>query len=82
MVAFVELQHAFFDLTGALDQLGDCYRIFTVFCDRDPRVQGADWKIEPAPVGQPVVITMSDSLYALFCASEGIENQNRRRLRA
>lgn len=79
MVAFVDLQRSFFDAKCEIDRLGERYLVITVFANGDPRADGAGWLIEYAEQpDQPVKVTLSDSLYALYCASTNTVNHNQR----
>lgn len=71
-----ELQAAFFEMTEALGLYVDGW-IITVFPDFDPRVHGAVWLIDMS--NPPPTMYMSDSLYAMYCASIGMKNENMKR---
>lgn len=71
----LDMQTALFELENEMDSLGDRILMITVFDRRDPRAMGVDWQIEGREADIPTV-TMSDPLYTLYCALEGMADGN------
>lgn len=75
MVKFAALQIEFIAMMEVFDMYNGAW-IISVFPENDARSQGATWEHDGTDT--PPIIFMSDSLYSLYCASEGMVNENLR----
>ena len=75
MTSYIDMMLAFEHVRAELAQRNVSW-VISVFADNDPRVQGNAWGIEE---GDAPIMFLSDDLYALYCASLGIENLNQRK---
>lgn len=68
-----QLQIEFIAMMEVLDMYDGAW-VISVFPEHDARVHGAVWVHDGKDT--PPTMFLSDELYSLYCASEGVENTN------